>query len=231
MIEHLERATERFVARGMSPADARLAARREFGNVGVLQEQARDVRGGRWVHDLVADVRFALRYFAHHKATTAVIVAVLTFGTGANALIFSMVQAQFARPAPAVPDDHGQARIWARERPTRTARWQERRWTQPELAALAARREIFRDVIAWTEDEVILGGDSTAARSVNAQFVTPNYFGVLGVELSAGRGFSRNTGNTPEMTAVMAYAIAEQLYGTAAAAVGRPILVNEVPVH
>src|ERR671933_1095305 len=88
MREHLERAAERFVARGMSPADARLAARREFGNVGVLQEQARDVRGGRWAHDLVADVRFALRYFAHHKATTAVIVAVLTFGTGANALIF-----------------------------------------------------------------------------------------------------------------------------------------------
>ena len=41
MREHLERATERFVARGMSPADARLAARREFGNVAVLQEWMR----------------------------------------------------------------------------------------------------------------------------------------------------------------------------------------------
>src|SRR5581483_11435621 len=95
MAEHLARATERYMARGMSPADARQAAVREFGNVGVHQEQARDARGGRWVHDVAADTRFAFRYFARHKATTAIIVAVLALGTGANALIFSMIQSQF----------------------------------------------------------------------------------------------------------------------------------------
>src|SRR5205823_12249479 len=232
MRDHLERSTERLVARGMSPADARLAARREFGNVAVLQEEARDARGARWVDALVGDVRFALRYFGRHKATTAVIIVVLALGTGANTMIFSIFQAQFLRPAPAVPNDAGLARIWTQERASRTARWQPRGLSQPELAAVAARPEIFRDVAAWTADDVVLdGGDSTGPRAVGAQFVTPNFFAALRVTLVAGQPFRQNTGDPPDMTAVMAYAIAEQLYGSAAGAVGRRIVVNEVPVH
>src|SRR5689334_23211219 len=71
MQEHLARAAERFAARGMSESAARHAARREFGNVAVLQDEARDVRGARWIDDLAADVRFALRHFARRKAVSA----------------------------------------------------------------------------------------------------------------------------------------------------------------
>ncbi|MFL5580716.1 MAG: ABC transporter permease [Gemmatimonadaceae bacterium] len=232
MREHLARATERLIARGMSEADARIAARREFGNATVIEEEARDARGARWLDALAGDVRFALRYFGRHTATTAVIVAVLALGTGANVLIFSVFQAQFLRPPPAVPDDDALARIWTRERPAATAGWQPRRFTHPELVALAARREIFHDVAAWTEDEVVLGGeDSTGARGVAAQFVTPNYFRALGVTLAAGQGFRQYADDAPDVTAVISHAAAERRYGDAAAAVGRPILVNEVPVH
>ena len=232
MREHLERATARLVARGMSEAAARLEARREFGNVTVHQEDAREARGTRWIDDVAGDARFALRYFGRHKATTAIIVIVIALGTGANTLIFSIFQSEFMRPAPAVPDNASHARVWVRERPTRTAKWQSRGFTQPELAGLAARREIFADVAAWRSDDVILdGGDSTGARAVNAQFVTPNFFAALRLDLSAGQGLRRDAGDGPDLTAVMAYAMAEQLYGNAAAAVGHRILVNEVPVH
>jgi len=148
MREHLDRATDRFVARGMPLADARLAAKREFGNLQVLQEEARDARGARWVDALQGDLRFALRYFARHKAGVAIIVTVLALGTGANALIFSTFQAQFLRPAPALSDDDSRARIWALERATQTARWEPRLFAQPELVALAEHREIFSDVAA-----------------------------------------------------------------------------------
>src|SRR4051812_8824157 len=141
MREHHDRATERYVARGMTPGDARLAARREFGNVTVLQEEGRDARGARWLDALGSDVRFAFRYFARHKGTTAIITTVLALATGGNTLIFSTFQAQFLRPAPAVPTYDGQARIWSRERPTRTAAWKTRGFSQPELIALAQRRE------------------------------------------------------------------------------------------
>jgi predicted permease len=232
MREHLDRATARYVTRGMSPADARLAARREFGNVTVLQEDARDARGARWVDAIVGDARFAFRYFARHKVTTAIIVAVIALGTGANTVIFSTFQAHFLRPAPAVPDDGAHARIWAQERATPTAQWRPKLFSQAELVGLAERREIFRDVAAWTEDEVVFdGGDSTGARGVGAQFVTPNYFSALGISLAAGRGLRQTVGDEPDMTAVVSHLVAEQLYGSAAAAVGRRILVNEAPVY
>lgn len=231
MRQHLERTIERYVARGMSLTDARLAARREFGNLTGLQEESRDARGARWVDALGGDLRFALRYFARHKATTAIIVVVIALATGGNTLIFSIFQSEFVRPAPAVRENPAHTRIWARERTSRTAQWKTRGFTQPELNALAQRREILSDVAAWMEDDVVLRADSIAARSVGAQFVTPNYFATLGVGLSAGQGLRRSDDATPDMTAVMSFTIAEQLYGTPAAAIGHEILVNDVRVH
>ena len=230
--QHIERATDRLIARGMPPAEARIAARREFGNVTVIEEQARDARGARWVEALSGDVRFAIRYFARHKATVAIIVTVLALGTGTNTLFFSIFQSEFLRPAPAVPRDDAHARIWAQERSTRTAAWDTRAFTLPELKALRERREIFSDVAAWMAEDVIMdGGDSTGSRTVRAQFVTPNYFATLGVPLAAGQGFAQRESVAPDMTGVMSYVAATQLYGNPAGAIGRRILVNEVPVH
>ena len=58
---HLDQAVERLKRRGLSDAAAREAARREFGNVAYLQDEARDARGGQWLETLVRDVRFAFR--------------------------------------------------------------------------------------------------------------------------------------------------------------------------
>jgi hypothetical protein len=60
MRQHLDRATERLMARGLSAEDARRAALREFGNVHYLQEEARDARDGRWLEALTPDARRAL---------------------------------------------------------------------------------------------------------------------------------------------------------------------------
>src|SRR3954468_12605753 len=129
MLEHIERATARYAARGMSLGDARLAARREFGNVGVIQEEARDARGTQWVEAFAGDIRFAFRYFARHRVTVAIIVAVLALGTGTNTLIFSGFRSTFFRPPPAVTYDADQARLWVTERESRQGRWHVREFT------------------------------------------------------------------------------------------------------
>jgi hypothetical protein len=56
MREHLELSTQRFKDRGMSLAQARYAARREFGNVAVLEEQGRDARGALWIESVRSDI-------------------------------------------------------------------------------------------------------------------------------------------------------------------------------
>ena len=235
MRQHLELATERYIARGFSPSDARAAARSEFGNLPMIEAAAREARGARWVDALAGDVRFAFRYFGRHKASTAIILVVLALGTGANTLIFSMIQAQFFRPAPAVPKDDALARFWARERSTPTAPWQSREFTLPELLAVAGHRGVFDDVAAWHAHDVVLqGDDSVGARGVRAQFVSPNFFSVLDVSLAAGVGFVQTevaANQAADLTVIMSHEMAIQLYRSAAGAIGREVLVNEVPLR
>ena len=179
-----------------------------------------------------ADLRYALRYFARHKATTAIIVAVLAIGTGANTLIFSIFQAQFLRPAPMVPDDPAHARLYAQERAGSTAQWESRLFTGAEFAALAGHREVFSAVAAYVGADVILaGGDSSGAINTPVQFVSPNYFTTAGVPVSPGRTLVDAASGVADLTGVMSNLVAEQFYGSAAAAIGRRVLVNKVPVE
>src|SRR4051812_34938554 len=89
---HLERRVEVLVGRGMSRFDARLAARREFGNVGVHQEAARDARGAQWLDSLAGDIRFALRHFARRPLATATIIIVLSLGIAVHAVEFTLLR-------------------------------------------------------------------------------------------------------------------------------------------
>jgi predicted permease len=234
MREHIERAAERLVARGMTLENARLEARREFGNATMIQEDARDARGTRWIEAFVGDLRFALRYFARNKLTVAIIVSVFALGIGANTALVTALQSQFQRPAPAVPDA-GQVWILAQQRATPTARWRYRGFTYAELRELAARRETFTHVAGWIAHDVVFNpGDSIGARGVRAHFVTPNFFATLGVGLAAGNGLTQNASretDDAEFEAVISFAMAERLYGTPTTAVGQRILVNDVAVR
>jgi putative ABC transport system permease protein len=96
--EHLEEKTDELVAGGMSREEATYAARRAFGNVGLAEENARDV--WRWVsiENFVADVRYGLRMLRRNPAFTAVGVLTIAIGIGANAAVFSVVNSVLLKP-------------------------------------------------------------------------------------------------------------------------------------
>ncbi len=184
------------------------------------------------LQSLAADARFALRYFSRHKATTAIIIAVLTLATGANTLIFSVFQGRFLRPAASVPDDPAHAIVRMQERPTPTARWRLIDLTGTQLAQLAERRETFASVAAWVEEYAILvGGDSAGAQNAPVTFVTTNFFMTLGVPIVGGRDLRPGADGTADLSAVMAEYHAEQLFGSPELALGRRLLVNKIPVE
>ena len=156
MALHIEQATERLMRRGLNEADARDAARREFGNVAVLQEEARDVRGARWIESCLADVQFALRHFARTPLTAVTLVLVLALGIGVNSALFSILQALTMRPAPGVPDDPALVRIRGTVVARDNGRLQPRRFSMPEVNDLASRRETFSAVAAYARHEMVL---------------------------------------------------------------------------
>ena len=98
IVLHLEERTEELVAGGMSAKEAAAAARREFGNVLLVKEDAREAWGWRWLEELFADLSFGLRMLRKNPGFTAVGLLTIAIGIGANAAVFSVVNSVLLKP-------------------------------------------------------------------------------------------------------------------------------------
>ena len=97
---HLDVLEDEFRRRGLSGADARLAARRALGGAEQAKERHRDARSFRWLNDLRQDTRFAMRAVGRAPGFAAVVAVTLALGIGANTAIFSVVHAVLLRDLP-----------------------------------------------------------------------------------------------------------------------------------
>src|SRR6516225_7776159 len=95
---HLDEKAEELVAGGMSREEARHAARREFGNVGVAEENAREVWRWPTIEDFLLDVHYGLRTLRHNPVFTVVGLLTIAIGIGANAAVFSVVNSVLLKP-------------------------------------------------------------------------------------------------------------------------------------
>jgi hypothetical protein len=112
---HLDLLTEEYVRQGLSPEDARPAARREFGGVEQIRQVCRDQRGLRVVDTLAQDLRQGVRLLGRNRAFSAVAVLTLALGIGATVLVFSYVTAVLMAAAPVVDMDQ-LAGVWSDNR-------------------------------------------------------------------------------------------------------------------
>jgi predicted permease len=182
---HLDMAQVDRIARGESPRDAAANARREFGNVGLVQEVARDEWNGAGLaaERLGQDLRFAVRMLRRAPGFAALGIVTIALGIGASTAMFSVVQATLIRPLPyphpeqlvRIEDDLGG--IGARDVGMSTPEWHD-----------LERSGIFTDISPTWFDNNNLTGLSHPQR-VGLQIVAPNYFALLGVKPQLGAGF------------------------------------------
>ena len=97
---HVETKTEENMTKGMTPEEARRAARIELGGVEQVRERVRVARTGAGLETLARDVRFGLRILRRSPTLTAVAVLTLALGIGATTAIFTLVQQVMLRSLP-----------------------------------------------------------------------------------------------------------------------------------
>lgn len=226
MSAHLARAAQRFVARGMPPESAELAARREFGNLGVIQEESRDARGGRLVEEIAQDVRYALRVL--RKAPTFAVVATLTLalGVGVNATMFVVLNSVVLAPLPF--RDPGQlVRIFATKNGAIAG--------GPsiiDVRDVARAAKSFSSVVAydqWRKNVSGFGASSQAEQQV-VGLVPPEFFTTLGIAPIIGRLFTaEENGSGNHYVAAIDRRLWRDRFAGAPDVLGKSILINDEP--
>jgi len=212
---HLAMLEEEHRARGMTPAEAKLAARREFGGVAQTQETYRERRGVPWLEDTARDVRYVARGLRCNPAFTAAAVLSLALGIGANTAIFSLFYSLMVRRLP----------VWRPQelvslRTTRTPAQFGGAVSYPLYRDIAARTDLFSGVLACSG---VSQKEFGQTNFVASERVSGNYFSVLGVKPAAGRLFTEADNQPGQRVAVLAYEYWQRRFGGDAGVVGRTI--------
>ena len=226
---HIEMETEKNIAAGRSPAEARRLALATFGGRDATLEAHRDARGGRWASDMARDARFALRTLRNNPVLTATAIVTLALGIGANTAIFSTLHAVVLRPLPFRDSDRLVMLFETNA---------ERGWTKAEAAPANYfdwREQVkgFEDVAAYPSfgSTTVLSSDGDA-QVLNSMTVTGNFFKVLGVPAALGRTFTdEETWDTGERIAMISHRLWRSRFGGDSTVVGRSVTLGGYPVR
>jgi putative ABC transport system permease protein len=189
---HLASLEEEFRLKGMDPSSAAAAARREFGGVARAMETYREERGLPWLENLAKDLRYAARVLRLNPGFTAAAVLSLALGIGASTAIFSMFHTLMLRMLP-VHQPEELVSLY------RTGGWGSGIASYPLYQEIGKRGDLFQGVIGSTTAAKthFRTGSGDRLESVQSEFVTGNYFGVLGVASALGRVFGAADDHTP----------------------------------
>jgi predicted permease len=238
---HLKMATADRVARGESPLIARREAMREFGNLPLLAEVTRERWGWLRLERLTQDLRFAVRQLRRTPAFTTTVLLTLALGIGANAAIFTLVNAVLLKDLPVADPKmlvhlgndghdccvgHNGTREEGNYSNFSTDTYQQLKKNLPEFEELGAMQA------GWTYRPIIARRDGAlAARPVMGEFVSGNYFRTFGLRPEAGR-LLIDADDLPgaPATAVMSYETWQHEFAGDAAVVGSTFRVNTKPV-
>ena len=240
MEEHIALQTDVNLRAGMAPAEARRQALLKWGAADAVREQYHAEKGLPGLEAMLQDVRFAARVLRKSPAFTVVAVLTLALGIGANAAIFTLVNALMLKNLPVADPktlvrlgnnndccvgigfrDNGEYSYFT------TDSYQYLRKNVPEFEELAAIQAGF----AYRPVVVRRDGSQDAPRSVMGEFVSGNYFRTFGLAAAAGRLLQDNDDVAGrQLTAVMSYETWKVRFNGDAGIVGSTFRVNTKPV-
>jgi macrolide transport system ATP-binding/permease protein len=219
--EHLEQKTERLMLiEGMSRIEARLAARRSFGNQALIEERSKEIWQWPTLESVLADLSFALRQFRKAPGFALTAIVVLALGIAASVNIFTFINAALLKPLPYQAPSRLVAVFG------HTASCTECTLSYLDYQDWKRANSVFRSFEIW-ESDAYLWRSSAGVQSLRVGRVSGGFFQTLGVAPALGRLFIPADG-TPASpaTVVLPYATWQRFFGGRAGILGQSITLD-----
>jgi len=210
---HIELEADELKTAGVTDADARIAARKAFGNMTAAAERFYERGRMVWFHDLLQDVRYGVRTMRQNAGFTAAAVLTLALGMGANTAIFSLIDAVLLRSLP-VTDP---ASLYFLN--SAGARQVGGSPPYPCFERFRSLTKSFTGIAAYAPNDFGIRIDGPIEQ-VDGARVSGNYYDVLGVAPFAGRLLTGRDDQLDPPAAVISYEFWQRRFGGRPEAIG-----------
>ncbi len=213
---HLALLAEDFERRGLSPDEARLAARRAYGGVEQAKELHREARSFIRIEQLFQDVHYGGRNLLRTPGFTAVAVVTLALGIGATTAIFSVVNAVLLRPLAYRDSDRLVTLLHYGTGPVGTANYIDWRDQSRSFEAMGG-------ADYWTPNLT----NSDPPEHLYGLKVTQNMLPLLGVQPLLGRLFAPGEDQPgAEHEAILSYPLWQRHFNADPNVLGKPVTLD-----
>jgi putative ABC transport system permease protein len=219
---HLEKTIEEGVASGLSREEARHVALRAMDGIEQQKEECRDMRKVHWLEDFLQDLCYAARMLRRNPGFAAVVVLTLALGIGANTAIFSVVDGILLRPLP-YGDAGRLVIVWENNLRRGHAH---NVVSPPNFLDWQAQNRVFSAMSYISDLRGNLTGNGEPEQIVT-QYVSANFFSVLGVSPILGPGFTPENGEDgKDNVVVLSYGLWKRRFAGDPAIVGKTRELN-----
>jgi predicted permease len=228
--EHIEERTEELIEEGVPRERAGQTARREFGNVALIEERSREVWQWATVESIAADLKLVLRRLRRSPGFAVTVLLTLAIGIGANTAVFSVLNSVLLRPLPyPEPLQLVAMRLNAPGAPGLTDFRDELRLSASMYLTFAAHNRTFQSMGVWQPGTGSITGLGQPEQ-VNTVLVTDGVLQTLGVPAAAGQWLTAADQDPRGARRVMlSYGYWQRRFGGDPSVVGRVISVDLTP--
>jgi len=227
LLDHLERKTEEYVAKGMSPQEAQRRVRLDLGGIEQTKEKCRDARRVNWIQDFVQDLHFSLRVLRKSPGFTTVAILTLALGIGANTAIFTIMNGLMLHTLP-VRDPGQLVEILHHYPDEPEPGFNGFSWDAYQI--MRDGNHVLSDLIVGSLNVYVVGGPALESQTVFGGNVGGTFFESLGVRPAIGRLIGPQDIKDSSAVAVVSWSFWKSRFNLNPAIVGQKIIASGTPV-
>src|SRR5215469_12884604 len=209
--------------KGLSPEDARYAARRAFGNTALIREETHEAWGWAQFERLFQDLRYAMRRLGRSPGFTFATALILAVGIGSTTAVFSLVNAVLLRPLPFPESDR---LVWVIQQDHSLPGNAAEALSYPDYFDWRAQNHTLEGLASYRDGTVTMQLKGESER-LEVETVSANFFAVLGARPMLGRDFRWDDEKPGHHVAMLSYSFWQSQLGSANDIIGKSIRMSD----